>query len=243
MKISTGTETQSSSGSVYPDLRGIRRWPSEEAREWVERFTAAACADPEVDAVVAIGSSVREIGHGKSDIDLLVIYSGPVPPRKRRHIEVDVREVRRDHVDQKVADGHDLLGWAVQFGVPICDHDGFWAGLRNGWTDRVPLPSCVTAEARSHRAEQLALELLTVGDEDAAHEQMVSTLTHRGRARLLRAGVYPASRPELPRQLRAIDEHELAGVLADALEGSRSAKELLDDLRELAAEHRGAGVA
>jgi hypothetical protein len=42
-------------------------------------------------------------------------------------------------------------------------------------------------------------------------------LTHRARAALLRAGVFPASRPELPAQLRQIRESTLAKDLEAAL--------------------------
>jgi hypothetical protein len=45
----------------------------------------------------------------------------------------------------------------------------------------------------------------------------VSYLTHRCRAVLAETGVYPASRPESPEQLRQIGHSELADELQDAL--------------------------
>jgi hypothetical protein len=43
-----------------------------------------------------------------------------------------------------------------------------------------------------------------LGDTDAAYEQALSYVTHIARAKLLKRRVYPASRPEIPRQLRAV---------------------------------------
>ena len=56
-----------------------------------------------------------------------------------------------------------------------------------------------------------------VGDEDAFNELNVSCLSHCARARLAAAGIQPASRPELPGQLRALGETDLATCLEDAL--------------------------
>jgi hypothetical protein len=55
------------------------------------------------------------------------------------------------------------------------------------------------------------------GDSDAAHEQLVTLLTHRAWASLLRNNVHPASRPELPDQLRSVGEQSLANSLEQAL--------------------------
>jgi len=98
--------------------------------------------------------------------------------------------------------------------VVICDPRGYWETLLERWRGRLPLPDARVAEERAERAERLARALLADGDEDAALEQAVAMLTQRARARLLRRGVYPASRPELPAQLREIG----AGALADTLE-------------------------
>jgi hypothetical protein len=60
-------------------------------------------------------------------------------------------------------------------------------------------------------------QLLKIGDAEAALEQRITLLTHLAWERLLRAGIHPASRPELAQQLRAVGEMELAADLADAL--------------------------
>jgi hypothetical protein len=56
-----------------------------------------------------------------------------------------------------------------------------------------------------------------MGDEDAAQEQRLVALTQEARAKLIRQGVYPASRPELPDQLRSLKENALAEKLDRAL--------------------------
>lgn len=56
-----------------------------------------------------------------------------------------------------------------------------------------------------------------VGDEDAFNELNISYLSHRARAALAAAGIYPASRPELPGQLRELGDTALAARLDAAL--------------------------
>lgn len=59
--------------------------------------------------------------------------------------------------------------------------------------------------------------LAGIGDDWAAHEQWILELTHLARARLLRSGVFPASRPELVAQLEGIGAKQLATKLRRAL--------------------------
>ena len=57
------------------------------------------------------------------------------------------------------------------------------------------------------------MNVLDIGDVCAAHEQALTYLTHIARAELLDKKVYPASRPELPKQLRMVGEHGIAYCL------------------------------
>ena len=59
--------------------------------------------------------------------------------------------------------------------------------------------------------------LREVGDEDAFDDLNVSYLSHRARAVLAAAGIHPASRPELPGQLRDMGDADLAARLEAAL--------------------------
>src|SRR5207244_528978 len=88
------------------------------------------------------------------------------------------------------------------------------------WSERLPLPSPETAINRAHAAQQRAQELLGHGDRSAASELVVTMLTQRARAALSGAGIYPASRGELPGQLIGIGELDLAEELRSALLGT-----------------------
>jgi hypothetical protein len=88
----------------------IRHWPSSEARQWAETFRAGLCQNKQVDAIVAVGSAVRPIAHQASDVDFLLIYHGKRPELGTPPIDVDVRAMSRDEVEEKMACGHDVLG-------------------------------------------------------------------------------------------------------------------------------------
>ena len=79
------------------------------------------------------------------------------------------------------------------------------------WATNIP-----SAQIARERAASVARHLSNViqsGDADAAREQALSYLTHIARAELLDRGVYPASRPELPQQLKSIGSSQLAEIL------------------------------
>jgi hypothetical protein len=194
----------------------VRRWPSREAEEWLESFIPQACSHPSVLAVVAFGAAVRTASF-TADIDLLVIYERPKPAVERRPIDVDIRWYERSQAERFIMEGQELLGWVVRFGELICEQKGYWTMLRQEWLDRMPFPSATVAEDRVNRAWRLYEKLRDMGDEDAAEEQWLVALTQAARAHLIRRGVYPASRPELPCQLRGIDDMPLADKLELAL--------------------------
>lgn len=194
----------------------VRRWPSEVAKEWVERFIPEACSNPSVLAVVAFGAGVRTACF-TADVDLLVIYEPPKPSAQGRPIDVDIRWYERSQAESFVRDGQELLGWVLRFGEIVCERKGYWTKLREQWLGRMPFPSAEVADQRVKRAWRLYRALNEMGDEDAAQEQRLVALTQEARALLIRQGVYPASRPELPEQLRSIRETALADKLEAAL--------------------------
>lgn len=201
------------------DLSCIQRWPSEKAQRWTEEFASAALQDERIDALIAIGSSVRPRAATSADVDLVVLYHGVKPRLSAHPIDVDVRTFRSDEVEEVVRRGNDLVVWAICYGRIVFERRRFWSDLVAEWADRLPLPSVSLTLERAARAQARVSDLLGVGDHDAALEQLVTMLTHLARARLLRASVHPASRPELPAQLREIGETLLATQLADALRG------------------------
>ena len=200
--------------------RVIRRWPTSEARAWVASFLNEAAQSTEILAVVALGSAVRP-GVASEDIDLLVLHAAGVHPQWRAPIEVDLRGYDVVTMEEDLKTGADLPTWAVKHGVPLYDRSGDWRGIVDRWGDRLQLPDPAVAEKRAATALSQHRALEQVGDESAANEVWVSYLTHMARAALSRAGVFPASRPELAGQLRSIGHTELADSLASALADRR----------------------
>jgi hypothetical protein len=194
----------------------VRRWPSDQAREWVESFIPYACSKPSILTVVAFGAAVRT-DRFTADVDLLVIYERPKPPTRGRPIDVDIRWYERSQAEKFISEGQELLGWVVRHGELICEHNGYWTKIRQEWMERMPFPSAEVADKRVGRAWNLYKELSEMGDEDAAQEQRLVALTQEARAKLIRQGVYPASRPELPDQLRSVKENALAEKLDQTL--------------------------
>ena len=193
------------------------KWPSAAARTWVENFVQMAYDQADIRAIVAFGSIVRDVNYSV-DVDLLLVYEYEKPIFPTPPLDVDVRVYRKTDMDSLVAEGHELLCWSIRFGKVIHEKNQYWTNLRKRWIANIPLPSAKIADERAKRAKQLFEELSAIGDEDAAQEQLVTMLTHLARACLIRANIYPASRPELSEQLRSIGEITLASQLTDALQ-------------------------
>jgi hypothetical protein len=198
----------------------IRRWPTENARQWLAGLLRRVEGDENVLAVVAVGSAIRP-GVPSEDLDLVVLCADRTAFQVKAPIEVDLRAYDRADIDASLERGHDLLAWAVRFGVPLHDPRGTWRDIVHKWGDRLPLPDPELAERRAETALERTRELEQTGDRTAAAELRLSYLTHRARATLSRFGVYPASRPELPEQLRSIGVDSLAEELARALSERR----------------------
>lgn len=209
----------------------VSTWPGTAARRWAEEALAELCASPDVLAVVLFGSAIRPAG-SSFDLDCLYIYREDRPTFTPAPMQVDIRAYPADQVDELVARGHDLLVWCLRLGKLVCERDAYWTKLKEKWHSRLPFPSPEVADSRAEAAERLLADLREMGDEDAAVEQLVAAATHRARAALLRAGIFPASRPELPAQLRQVGAMRLADALARAME----------EREALANSHAGASV-
>lgn len=205
----------SDTASRVPE-RPIRRWPTDRARQWLSSFLDRARRNPNVVAVIAVGSAVRT-GVASDDLDVVVFCRDTKRFRERAPIEVDLRRFDLDCIDESIRAGRDLVIWAVRFGRPLLDRDSVWAGIVHNWKDRLPVPDSTVSLERARATHRRMEEMRDVGDEDAFDELQVSYLTHRAWARLACAGVHPASRPELPAQLRSVGETSLAADLEEAL--------------------------
>ena len=217
---------------MFTDLNlfAIRRWPTARAKTWVEDYVKRSMANPRILAVVAVGSTVRD-GVQSNDVDLVTIVQGPPASlQERPPLEVDLRTYAADDLVSQVRQGHDYLGWAVKFGIVLHEKDGFWSGLISMLDGQIPLPPARTARERAGNAQAHARVVLSADDDDAALEQVVSLLTHLARAELIEAEVYPASRPELPKQLAALGRTRLSSLLSRALHRESTPGDLLKEL-------------
>lgn len=199
-----------------PGLIAHVRWPSDAARDWAIHFIDELKTHSTTLAVVFFGSSVRPVS-SVGDLDLLIVFEEIEPELTGIPIDVDVRSYAASKIPELISKGHDLLGWAIRYGVVAYERNSYWSELRRDWMPKLPFPSAVVAEQRAERAEGLLRKLQAIGDDDAAAEQHLSVLTHQARSLLLRRGVFPISRPELAGQLRQAGQSELAIQLDLAL--------------------------
>ena len=196
--------------------RSACRWPSPHTRDWLASFLERAEADKNVVAVIVIGSAIRP-DVTSDDLDVMVLCRDVARLREKAPIEIDLRRADLDCVEEKIRAGHDLLIWAVRFGLPVLDKEGLWAGITRRWTRRLPVPDPAVALERAEAARKRMEKMRAIGDDEAFTELEVSYHTHRARASLAMAGVQPASRPELSGQLRSVGKIELAVDLERAL--------------------------
>ena len=100
--------------------------------------------------------------------------------------------------------------------------------------DNVPLPSLSDADSRGRRSLERAVEMLKSRDEDAADDLVLAALTQIARRNLIAAGIFPASRPELPAQLRELmPNNPVADALEKAMFGNASPAELVANAKLL----------
>ena len=201
--------------------RMICRWPTAASFHWLASFLERAEIDPNVVAVIVVGSAARPLV-ASDDLDLMVLCHDVKLLREKAPVEIDVRKANVDDVEKNIRARQDLAIWAARFGRPLLDKDGIWNGITRRWRDRLPLPDPAVALDRAAAARTRMEKMCAVGDEEARAELEISYRTHRARAALADAGVQPASRPELSSQLRELGETALAVDLERALSNRRN---------------------
>jgi len=163
-------------------------------------------------------------------LDLLILFRGK-RPSLHPPLEVDIRLHPIETADIQLASGQEVLGWAMKFGISVYDPEDAWEVLRGKFGDVIPLPSASDAALRAKQSLLRAREMLSIGDESAAEDLILAGATQLARERLIKSSSFPASRPELPNQLRAISPHDpLAEILDDAMYGEFTPSELLHRL-------------
>ena len=167
--------------------------------------------------VILIGSASRDTMRPRSDVDLLVV----TPTAIRRmsvpvtmHIHLDTR----DGFIAGVLQGDDFRGWALRFGRVVHDPSSWWPGVVAD--DRMyPWPDWQAKLAHAEKRVRMGRMAIEDGDLGAAHEEYLMAISHVARAQLLREGVYPLSRPELPDQLIQSGYSSLGQLLGTFIRG------------------------
>lgn len=177
------------------------------------RNLARLIRDSKAEFVVVIGSWARRTQSPEaSDLDLLigVPSSSRCPSRNRMHVIC----LSSEELARRVSEGDDLAIWSLKFGIPLSGRRK-WQRLRDALLPAAPWPDSSKKFHLAHRALQYAKDLADMGDREAAQEELKAGLGHLARARLLKRGVFPLSRPELHAQLSNHGIVELAAMLAE----------------------------
>ena len=161
-------------------------------------------------AVVLVGSRARGVGDASSDIDLLVVSSGP---RLHAAGRVQIIQASEEELERRLEMGDDFAAWVIRYGKPIQGRSR-WRALRDRLSTIQQWPDARIKWKKARTHVEAARSLLDLGDRDAALEEAKVGLSHLARALLLDRGVFPLSRPELPGQLTAIGERELAQAMS-----------------------------
>lgn len=193
-----------------------------------ELLARAVAANAE--AVALTGSTARGRRTATSDLDLHVV--GERPPLDGVDVEVDVHATTAEVLLDRLRDGDDYVQWTLRFGCILYDQGILReAATELVGTGRWPSPDRKLTQVR--RMLELAHQIVASEDHEAAVEQVRSVLTGLGRWKLLAAGSFPLARAELPDQLRAIGEHDLAAALERCMLGAPSLDQLRADLAQV----------
>ena len=171
--------------------------------------------------VVLVGSAIRGAMNARSDIDVLVISDNDRRILLNRPGNIHLQQESRARFLKRLEEGDDYPGWALRFGVPVRDPDGWWAERAAAELNAPHWPDWRSKVIHATKRMSMAVELLEMGDVEAASEELMYAASHIARAILLKRGVFPLSRPELPAQLRDV-EPDLARLLENLIAGDES---------------------
>ena len=191
-------------------------------------------------AVVLIGSAARDAATERSDVDFLVVRPEERVFRIKPSAALHVHQETRRRFLERLARNEDFPAWALRYGVPIRDPDGWWSDQVSREKRDPHWPDWRSKIV--HGAKRLRMAIMALEDDDtaAAAEELLFAASHAARAVLLKSGVFPLSRPELPAQLEGVDgelSRALSGLIADRLSApglertARLIEERLADLR------------
>jgi hypothetical protein len=181
-------------------------------------------------AVALTGSTARSRRTAISDLDYHVIGSRPDVSDLPAEVDIVATSARR--FGDRLVEGDDFAQWTLRFGCVLYDAGPMRDGVRlileaNLWPD----PQRKLNRLAEHRRE---LErLVRRGDEDAASDQLRAMLTTAARGLLLKAGVFPLARDELPSQLESAGYAGLAVKLRTTIHGAPRLGDISDAMTTL----------
>lgn len=165
-------------------------------------------------AFALTGSTARAQRTAISDLDYHVI--GERPLHSDLPDDVDVYATDLPGFWRKLNQGDDFVQWTLRYGCVLFDQGAFHQGMQHlASEDLWPSPKLKFARLAEHI--RLARRLISMGDRDAAQDQVRATLTSVSRGLLLSARVFPLARAELPQQLTAIGLPELGQALRQSI--------------------------
>lgn len=188
-------------------------------------------------AVVLVGSAVRDSAMtDSSDIDILALgveVPRPAPPR------IQVIDLDETSLRKRLTDGDDFAQWAMRFGKPLAGR-AYWRRLCDELLHMASWPNHERKRRQAAIRLAFAQELAAMGDVSSATEELRFAISHLARAELLERKVFPLARGELPEQMRAVGDEELATSL-ELLnsDGGPIRSEVLDTALQLASERLG----
>jgi hypothetical protein len=205
------------------DLTRAESYQTTAQRHITETLLARA-RDLNAEAFALTGSMARHHRTAISDLDYHVI--GPRPRSDDLADEIDIVAVDAIGFCRKLRAGDDYAQWTLRYGCILFDRTGiFRSGLR--LLDEARLwPDTSRKHARLPAHKLHADRLISLGDRDAAQEQVRAALTSAARATLLDAHIFPLSRDELPQQLRDIGRTTLADALQSSIHAVLSLAQL-----------------
>ena len=200
--------------------------------------------EPNGAAVVLIGSAARDMATERSDVDFLVVWPEERIFKVRPSIDSHVHQETRRRFLERLSQNEDFPAWALRYGVPIRDPDGWWSDQVRREKRDPHWPDWRAKIVHGSKRLRMAAMALEDGDTEAAAEELLFAASHAARAVLLNSGVFPLSRPELPAQLEGVDDalsRALCGLIEDNL-GTPDLERTVRLIEQRLAELRDAAV-
>ncbi len=164
--------------------------------------------------LILSGSTARSRRTSISDLDYHLI--GRHLFTRELSSQLDLHTLTPAELDAHILAGDDFVQWSLRFGLIVFDDDH----LRRAAAliaNCKPWPDADRKRQHAAKSVDLARRMVASGDQDAALEQTRAALSLAARARLLRVGVFPGARDELPHQLAELGLREASEALASTI--------------------------